>query len=632
MKHFLLFLIIISSNRLIAQSFEHLYGNASNQEFSSIVQLTNGGGYIVSGTSYIGGVADIYIARIDLQGRLVWQFLYGGFYEDIAYSSVLKSNGNVVVAAASSSFNSNGDLDVLLIEVNISGHIQWTRNYRRPGSDEIPRKINQSPQGLVLCSTIGDPGSISPDFYLFEVTSNGSRVIWENRVGIQGNFGDLCSSIIPSQSGGFIMVGGSYTPNSLYDQVIIRLDRIGNVISHMAFGGLGNENAEDIIELPNNDLIVMGNFRLLSGSGLEYSLSRISPNGVFKWIRTYGDQGDSDERAYGFGMLNDGGYVISGYTNFFGRGGSDVLLITTDENGILLRSSAFGSLNNENSSCLKVDSDNSVILSGISNSFNSNGLNDALLIKTNSNQEIANGCFSSNVLQNNLLLPVKQFVYNEYREGLAVETVNALRVGISFSRKMLSCPTLPVDLISFDVINNNELVEITWKTSKEYNSDYFLIERSTDGINWITISTLKSKGNSTTINEYYYLDKVIDVYEKYFYYRLKQVDYNGDYVYSNSSRICITCDYEKNANDIIIYPLPVKDNLNIGFFSKTEFEHDINIVDLRGNILYSKKQRFSKGSRLDLNLDLSYFPKGVYLLSINDGHTIYVKKIIKNES
>ena len=85
---------------------------------------------------------------------------------------------------------------------------------------------------------------------------------------------------------------------------------------------------------------------------------------------------------------------------------------------------------------------------------------------------------------------------------------------------------LPVELASFKVKNGNNNNIIYWTTSSEINNSFFIIERSNDAVNWVTISEIQGAGNSNTTKSYSYSDYT---YEKQInYYRIKQVDYDGN--------------------------------------------------------------------------------------------------------
>lgn len=122
----------------------------------------------------------------------------------------------------------------------------------------------------------------------------------------------------------------------------------------------------------------------------------------------------------------------------------------------------------------------------------------------------------------------------------------------------LGCTPLPVELNEFSVVHvDSRFNKIKWSTLSELNNDYFILERSIDVNNWESISKIKGFGNSNTIQNYDFEDHT------YFkkdmnYYRLKQVDFNGAFKYSQTITV-------KNSNfelikTINLYGQEVNDN------------------------------------------------------------------------
>jgi GEVED domain/Secretion system C-terminal sorting domain len=118
------------------------------------------------------------------------------------------------------------------------------------------------------------------------------------------------------------------------------------------------------------------------------------------------------------------------------------------------------------------------------------------------------------------------------------------------------CSVLPIELLSFSATMNNEIVELDWITATEINSNYFAIERSVDGINWEWVLTQSAKGNTNIQNNYE--DKDFRPYNGVSYYRLKMVDTDGSYVYSNVEVVTL-----QNNFNAFIYPNPANDILTI---------------------------------------------------------------------
>ena len=149
---------------------------------------------------------------------------------------------------------------------------------------------------------------------------------------------------------------------------------------------------------------------------------------------------------------------------------------------------------------------------------------------------------------------------------------------------------LPIDLTYFDAKLNNNIVNLTWQTTTEINNDFFTLEKSMDGVNWVEFAEQPGAGNSNyTIN---YKDVDYNPYTGVSYYRLKQTDFNGAFEYSNIVSI------NNNNSNISVYPNPVKDYLTIDGISEN---HTIKVFASDGKLIFNgysptlNTQNWSKG-------------------------------------
>ncbi len=172
----------------------------------------------------------------------------------------------------------------------------------------------------------------------------------------------------------------------------------------------------------------------------------------------------------------------------------------------------------------------------------------------------------------------------------------------------LPCTTtaLPVELVEFSVEKNNRNVELYWSTITEVNSDYFEIERSFDLLNWKEIGRVNAAGNSNLQLDYSFID--YSVHEKSIYYRLKQVDFNGEIVYSQVKSVNFEDEY-----DLFAYPNPVKDILTIRM--KNIDVSSIQLIDMLGRDV-TQRVVFDVVSKGEIRLDMNNLNSNMYLLKI----------------
>ena len=118
---------------------------------------------------------------------------------------------------------------------------------------------------------------------------------------------------------------------------------------------------------------------------------------------------------------------------------------------------------------------------------------------------------------------------------IAVDGVNGsdcdISVSISPQASCTGCNILPIELLNFNVIQNKDFNNIKWSCATEINNNYFILERSLDGINFYDLIKLNGAGNSVNTTNYSYNDFTFE--HTINYYRLKQVDFNGEFKYFN---------------------------------------------------------------------------------------------------
>ncbi len=180
-------------------------------------------------------------------------------------------------------------------------------------------------------------------------------------------------------------------------------------------------------------------------------------------------------------------------------------------------------------------------------------------------------------------------------------------------------PPLPVTWLYFrgkTVAKDNIL---DWATAQEQNSKQFDVERSLNGTNFIRIGVVNATGNSSQANTYQYTDRNIDLLNSEFmFYRLKQIDLDGKFNYSNVVRLRYN---EKNTSNTIVYPNPtpgmvtilVGDNALVGTIAL--------LYDINGRLLESIK--INASSQV---VNLGRYVNGIYLIKLSNKEVLRIIK------
>lgn len=183
----------------------------------------------------------------------------------------------------------------------------------------------------------------------------------------------------------------------------------------------------------------------------------------------------------------------------------------------------------------------------------------------------------------------------------------------------VTCIFLSINLLSFDLKQVYEGIEVKWTTSSEENNDHFLIERSTNGHVFEPIGTTKARGNISTLTNYSFIDN--SVHDGLYYYRIVAVDENGYKSYEKAKSIRIN----NFAENITISPNPNAGNFNIQFPNELEGSFQVKIFNSQGALVYSKKEAQDDRS-LNVQMDLSNISSGIYNLVI-ESETITTRPV-----
>lgn len=177
--------------------------------------------------------------------------------------------------------------------------------------------------------------------------------------------------------------------------------------------------------------------------------------------------------------------------------------------------------------------------------------------------------------------------------------------------KCVGNQVLPVTwiFIPFATIKDNSC-QIIWSVFTQLNNDKYTIEHSTDGRSFSPIGEIAGDGTSNIIKHYEYIHTSPSIGINY--YRIKQVDYDGKYSYSDIANVRYDGSGETN-----IFPNPATSNVTI----TTSVHTSLQIVDVYGRVL--SKEDISEGQN---TIDLEQLPNGFYIFALENGDRYKILK------
>ncbi len=201
-----------------------------------------------------------------------------------------------------------------------------------------------------------------------------------------------------------------------------------------------------------------------------------------------------------------------------------------------------------------------------------------------------------------------------------------LDIGLPYIYKVCLV-ALPLNFVEFDGKHNSELKqnELFWITNNEINTDYFLVERSIHEGDFEEIGKVKASG--FTVAEANYAFEDLDITEVgNYYYRLKQIDFDGKYTYSKI--IVIRSNKIGIEGKILIYPNPVLNYFNIEFIMPYESSATVMLFDLTGKLIQNNiiEDKLPVGNSKH-NISIDNVPNGTYIVKVTTENKVLNQKI-----
>ncbi len=525
---------------------------------------------------------DAFISKLDADGNFVWAKQIDG----ATSMSIVSGQGIVVDAAANVyvtgyfrgtatfpggiiSLSEGTAKTIFVVKLDVTGNTVWAKNMGGPYDASISTDISEA----IAVDAIGNvytsgrfsgTADFDPGAAVFNLTASTYYYgVFISKLDASGNF--VWAKQMPQ---------GSST--ATIESMAIKLDATGNVYNTGRF-----EGTVDFDPGAATFNLVASNFYF------DIFVSKLDTDGNFVWAKKMGGSSGDDE-AFGLTLDASGNVYTAGYFdltadfdpgaatfNLTTSGGYDAFVSKLDNNGNFLWAVKMGGPNFDFAWSVAVDASQNVI---------------------------ATGDFSGTA---------------DFNPGAAVFNLTSAG-GTDMYIVKLGSSVLAIKLLSFTGKNNGSNNLLEWSTTSETNNDHFDIERSTDGVVFEKIATIKGAGNSSSTKQYQFTDNA--ALKGISYYRLKQVDADSKFSYSDIINLKTA---ESNAI-INIYPNPASNNFSINL-GKVYKNVMVSITDISGKKISETNYKQSQLINIKMNA-----AAGIYFVKImSDNKIITTQKIIK---
>jgi uncharacterized delta-60 repeat protein len=551
------------------------------------VTVQSDGKILVAGYSNNGTKFDFALVRYNTNGLLDMTFGGGdgivttsiGAVDDAAFEVVVQNDGKIVIGGYS---YTGTDFDFALVRYNIDGSLDMTFGGGDGivttdigASDNGRSLVLQSDGKIILAGYTGN--GVDDDFAIARYNTDGSL----DMMNFGGGDGIVITPIGPGidnirgvalQTDGKIVVAGFSSNGADEDFALARYNMDGS-LDVVNFGG-----GDGIVTTPVGTSHDAGNAVALQSDGKIVIAGRsiIGTVNQFAVVR-YNTDGSLD-------MLN--------------FGGGDGIVTTT-----------IGTID-DNARAVALQSDGKIVAAG----FSSNGTDRDFALARYNTDGTLDATFDGDGKVITDFSATEDIGLSLKLSGLRIYVAGYSNNDFAVAAYLNDAFPLPLSLTSFTALKNSNSIELNWKTANEQNTAAFVIERSTDGRNFTSLSTVQSSGNSSSVRNYSFVDqKPLNGTN---FYRLKMVDKDGSFTYSR----IIAVNMNAITKGLQIFPNPARDILHV---QTTGLETiTLQIVDAAGKVV--KQEKIQLSGNTSFSVEVQSLPKGKYYLVLQrkDGKDI----------
>ncbi|HHH49531.1 MAG TPA: hypothetical protein ENK52_00980 [Saprospiraceae bacterium] len=336
MKNLILLFFYLSIHSLFAQNpkiiWEKTFGGTKNDQAQKII-LCSDNNYLLIGYTQAENRydLDLWISKINTNGTTLWEKTFGNEQLEMGYDAVEDTEGNFFISGIKGTTHHSNQ--IWLLKVDQNGKLIWEKEFGGSNSD-IGKSILLTKESHIL---IG--GSLEGEITAFNhayrlVLDKDGHQLTANKYGgdlfekeiaaddkiVSSAFavlkGETCNKIITSRFGGYIFVGTTITKakmNLATDGWLVKLNEKGQIIWDKNIGAIGGDNLLDIVENEKGEIFTIGEYYNKPKSKMSIWLSKFDRQGKLLFEKNYGQKNLNSGQA--IQLLANGEILLCGYSS-----------------------------------------------------------------------------------------------------------------------------------------------------------------------------------------------------------------------------------------------------------------------------------------------------------------------------
>ena len=267
------------------------------------------------GKSFEHGGQDLYAAKLLLDGKVLWEKAFGGDRDEYAGGIAGTNDGGVLLVGDSESFSKKGYRDIYIVRLDKNGKMLSTKTIGGKLNDEAKALTRTADGNFMMVGSREIKSSGDADFFLMKLDQQGKK-IWARTLGEKYN--DVLYAVAPTPDGGIVATGKTRSYNSEQtDLAIMYFNKSGKLIWFKIYGFAYYDEGYAITMTKNGNYMVAGKTNSMGKGDFDNYVLLLDPKGKLLWSNTYG--GTNKDVAHGITRTTDGAIVIVGESDSHSR-------------------------------------------------------------------------------------------------------------------------------------------------------------------------------------------------------------------------------------------------------------------------------------------------------------------------
>lgn len=258
---------------------------------------------------------DIYVAKVSLDGELFWENTFGGDRDDFAAGIAGTNDGGALLVGDSESFSKKGYRDIYIVRLDKDGKMLTSKTIGGKLNDEANALTRTADGNFMMAGSREIRSSGDADFFLLKLNQNGEK-IWARTLGEKYN--DVLHAVAPTPDGGIVATGKTRSYNSAQtDLPIMYFNKDGKLIWFKIYGFGYYDEGNAITMTRDGNYMVAGKTDSMGKGEFDNYILALDRKGQLLWSGMYGEE--NKDIAHGITRTTDDAVVIVGESDSYSR-------------------------------------------------------------------------------------------------------------------------------------------------------------------------------------------------------------------------------------------------------------------------------------------------------------------------